>query len=217
MLPLPQLNVNFKNINGISPLVIQTIDAEYKYIMGLKNVGKLVKDILHEQYIREIPSELDPVMSEYYIERASRIYGNRAEEISVDFEKDKYNRITKVIFKDYVDLEKAIEEFKDKLDNSNDSNEACKELIHKVNDRKFNVMRYINYIGYKAYEVVKKFNVKYYTELYKLDEYDNRLLYATDELYSNIAYIEKEWIALLEYQEKVQNIARELCRKFYQN
>ena len=207
---LPQLN----KYNGYDNYQANEVKSAYREFLQNPDIPDDVKKIIKDEYDRDIPPELEESGThfKYFEERKERIYDAKYLSPNVSYI-NSGNTLEVKEFKDWVKLNKSIENFKNLL---NDSlyktgdvglRAQLQNLINIVKDRRYNVLYAINVIGYATLRHVTRFNT--ITENWKSCpdiSYPNELKFIIETVREN----ESKWKALLEYFDKVQNIAEKL-------
>lgn len=207
---LPQLN-KYKSYDNYQA---NEVKSAYREFLQNPDIPDDVKKIIKDEYDRDIPPELEESGThfKYFEERKERIYDAKYLSPNVSYI-NSGNTLEVKEFKDWVKLNKSIENFKNLL---NDSlyktgdvglRAQLQNLINIVKDRRYNVLYAINVIGYATLRHVTRFNT--ITENWKSCpdiSYPNELKFIIETVREN----ESKWKALLEYFDKVQNIAEKL-------
>ena len=207
---LPQLN----KYNGYDNYQANEVKAVYREFLQNPDIPNDVKEIIKDEYDRDIPPELEESGPHFkhFEERKERIYDAKYLSPNVSYI-NSGNILEVKEFKDWVKLNKSIENFKNLLNDSLyktgdvDLRAQLQNLINIVKDRRYNVLYAINVIGYATLRHVTRFNT--ITENWKSCpdiSYPNELKFIIETVREN----ESKWKALLEYFDKVQNIAEKL-------
>lgn len=214
---LPQLN-KYKGYDDYQEWEVRRV---YKEFLDNPDVPEDIKKIIKDEYNRDIPAEIDDADSKYtyYEERRDRIYHAKYLDPKIDYINSGDTLEVKK-FKDWVKLNKSMEKFKKQLNDSEyktgevDMRAQLQKLICTVKDRKYNVLCAINRIGYATLRHITRFNtLSNDREYYSSPEakwpdfsYEDELKFVIEMVLEN----ESKWKALLEYNDRVQNIIGEL-------
>ena len=207
---LQQLN-KYKSYDNYRSNVVKTA---YREFLQNPDIPDDVKEIIKDEYDRDIPPELEEAGPhfKYFEERKERIYDAKYLSPKVSYINNG-NALEVKKFKDWVKLNKSIENFKNLLNDpvyktkDVDLRAQLQELINIVKDRRYNVLYSINLIGHATLMHVSRFNT--ITGNWKSCpdiSYPDELKFIIETVREN----ESKWKALLEYFDKVQNIAEKL-------
>ena len=210
---LPQLN----KYKGYNDYQMNKVKRVYREFLQNPDISDDVKKIIKDEYNRDIPLELEESgpYFKYFEERKERIYDAKYLRPKVSYINSD-NTLEVKEFKDWVKLNKSIENFKNLLNDSVyktgdiDLRAQLQDLINIVNDRRYNVLYAINQIGYDTLKHVTRFNtittITGNWKSYPNISYQDELKFITETVREN----ESKWKALLEYFDKVQNITEKL-------